>query len=121
MKLRHRLAGLAAIVALTSHSHALNPPSASDGPIKLLACVVTSARMLEVHVDNQGDEAMFCNFRCNYELGGKMFSHTFGETIPKRFQGRIGAFDTNGARPGTYSGEVGSCKKVSHDTPRSAP
>jgi hypothetical protein len=121
MKSRQGLVGFLMMVTLTPAIHALTPPSASDGPIKLLACVVTPARVLEAQVDNQSDDAMFCNIRCNYELGGNMFSHTFGETIPKRFQGRIGAFDTSNARPGNYSGEVGSCKKVSHESPRSAP
>jgi hypothetical protein len=92
---------------------ALTTPSASDGPIKLLSCTVAPNGMLEAQVANQGDEAMFCNIRCSYELGGKMFSHTFSETIPKRYQGTLGKFDTSNGRPGSYPGEVGRCKKVS--------
>ena len=115
MKTIHRLNCFVTMVALATAAHALNPPSAADGPINLLSCVVAPTGVLHAHVDNQGDDAMFCNIRCNYELGGKMFSHTFDGTIPKRFQGRFGEFDTNGARPGSYPGEVGRCKKVSHD------
>jgi hypothetical protein len=114
MRTRHALA-TAAIVAMQADVHALTTPSASDGPVRLISCTVMSNGILEARVDNTGDEAMFCNVRCSYELSGRMFSHSFSATIPKHFQGSIGKFDTNNARPGNYPGEVGSCKKVSAD------
>lgn len=91
---------------------ALTPPSASDGPLRLLGCTVTNRGILQAQVDNQSDDALFCDIRCGYELGGKMFSHEFSATIPKRFQGSIGEFETHGAREGTYRGEVGRCSRV---------
>jgi hypothetical protein len=106
---RARLAAAALMVAVTAHG--LNPPSASDGPIKLLACVVTPAGILEAAVDSSADVAMSCDIRCNYELAERMFSHTFTATIPARFQGRVGDFDTHNAKPGTYTGELGRCQK----------
>lgn len=111
-----RLFALATLVALAVPQrpvHALTTPKASDGPIRLLGCIVSPNGVLEAQVDNQGDDAMFCNIRCNYEVEGKMLSHTFSETIPKRFQGSIGRFDTSAAKAGNYSGDVGTCKKVS--------
>ncbi len=104
---------LAAMGAGLSAAYALTPPSDSDGPIKLLACVVTPAGILEAEVDSSVDERMTCDLRCNYELGERMFSHTFTETIPARFQGRVGQFETNNAKAGSYSGEVLDCQKVS--------
>jgi hypothetical protein len=112
MKARTGWMVLPALLAAASAGHALTPPSDSDGPVKLLACVVTPAGILEASVDSQSDVAMSCDIRCNYELGERMFSHTFTVTIPKRFQGRVGRFDTSSARAGNYSGEVGSCEKV---------
>jgi hypothetical protein len=106
-------ATIAAMVGAQSDVHGLNPPSASDGPIKLLACIVSPNGMLEAQVESQSEDAMSCNIRCNYELGEKMFSHTFDVTIPARFQGRVGRFDTSTARAGSYPGEVGTCEKVS--------
>jgi len=106
-------AAVATLGAAASAAYALTTPSASDGPIRLLGCVVTPAGVLEANVESQADEAMDCNIRCNYQLEDRNFSHTFNVTIPKRFQGRIGRFDTNNAKAGTYSGEVGTCKKVS--------
>jgi hypothetical protein len=94
-------------------AQALNPPSASDGPIKLLACVVTPAGILEAAVDSSAEEAMTCDFRCHYELAGRMFTHTFTATVPARFQGRVGNFDTHNARPGSYQGEVARCYRTS--------
>lgn len=111
MKTRLWLMVLAAMMAPVVH--ALVTPKASDGPIRLLTCSVSAKGLLEAQVDNQGDDAMFCNIRCNYEIEGKTLSHTFSETIPRHFQGRVGSFDTNNAKAGSYSGEVGSCKKVS--------
>ena len=112
MKTRHWLASLAATLATQADVHGLTPPSASDGPIKLFSCIVTPSGILEAQVDNQTDDALSCNIRCNYELGGRMFSHTFTEMIPKRFSGRVGRFDTSNAKAGNYSGEVGSCDLV---------
>lgn len=112
MKAAHYLA-LAALLATQSDVQALNAPSDSDGPIKLLTCVVSASGVLEADVVSQTDDAMSCNIRCNYELGGRMFSHTFTEMIPKRFSGRVGRFDTSAAKTGSYSGEVGTCSVVS--------
>jgi hypothetical protein len=112
MKARFWLVVVAAIVATQTQVYGLNPPSASDGPIKLLACIVSPNGVLEAQVESRSEHAMSCNIRCNYELGEKMFSHTFYVTVPARFQGRIGRFDTSNARAGTYSGEVGTCKKT---------
>lgn len=113
MKTRYWLVAFAAMVTPGSFVHGLNPPSASDGPIKLLTCVVTPGGRLEAEVDSQADEAMSCIIRCNYELGDRMFAHTFDVTIPARFHGRVGGFDTSNARAGNYSGEVGNCTKTS--------
>ena len=113
MKLRHWLATFAALVAAQAVVHALTPPSASDGPIKLLTCIVSPSGVLEAEVDNQTEDAMNCAIRCNYELGERMFSHTFDVTIPGRFHGRVGRFDTSNAKAGSYSGDLATCKKVS--------
>lgn len=113
MKTRPWLLAAAVLAIPASQVPALNAPKASDGPIRLLGCVVSANGVLVAQVDNQGDDAMFCNLRCNYEVEGKMLSHTFSETIPKHFQGSVGRFDTSAAKAGNYSGEVGSCKKVS--------
>jgi hypothetical protein len=113
MKTRYRLMALAALALPQSAVHAIKPPSSSDGPIKLLACVVTPTGILEAEVDSQSDDAMSCNIRCNYSLGERMFSHSFTVRIPARFTGRVGRFDTSNAKAGNYSGDVGTCEKVS--------
>jgi hypothetical protein len=113
MKTRLWLLTAAMLAVPPAQVLALNTPKASDGPIRLLGCIVSPNGVLEAQVDNQGDDAMFCNLRCNYEVEGRMLSHSFSETIPKHFQGRVGRFDTSAAKAGNYSGEVGSCKKVS--------
>jgi len=91
----------------------LTPPSRSDGPVRLLNCVVSDAGILEAEVDSSSDDAMSCNITCNYQIEGNAFSHWFNETIPARYHGRVGKFDTSGARPGNFSGDVGTCKKTS--------
>jgi hypothetical protein len=111
VKTRLSFAALAA-VAVTQSVYSLNPPSDSDGPIKLLSCVVSPSGVLEAEVDSKSDDAMNCNIQCNYELGDKLFSHWFNVTIPKRYIGRVGHFDTNGGRAGTFSGELGTCRKT---------
>jgi hypothetical protein len=113
MKMRHWTIALAAMVTTQADVYGLTPPSSSDGPIKLLTCVVTPAGILEAEVDNQSEDAMNCNIRCNYELGEQTFSHTFNVTIPARFNGHVGRFDTSNAKAGNYSGDVGTCKKTS--------
>ena len=113
MKTRHCLVVLAALVAPQANVLGLTPPSDSDGPIKLLTCAVTPTGILEAEVESQTDDAMSCYIRCSYELGDRKFSHTFEVTIPGRFQGRVGGFDTSNAKAGNYSGDVGSCKKAS--------
>ena len=102
----------ACVMVAAAHVSGLTPPSKSDGPVRLMNCVVSAGGVLEVEVDNQSDDPMNCNLRCNYEVGGQTFSHWFSETIPARFNGRIGRFDTSGGKAGSYSGEVGTCKKT---------
>jgi hypothetical protein len=111
VKTRLLFATLAATAA-TQDVSGLNPPSDSDGPIKLLSCVVSASGVLEAEVDSKSDDAMNCNIQCSYEFGGKPFSHWFNVNIPKRYVGRVGRFDTNGGRTGTFSGEVGTCRKT---------
>jgi hypothetical protein len=113
MKTRSCLLALAAMAAAQSDVYGLTPPSDSDGPIRLLTCIVSPQGVLEAEVDSRTEEAMNCNIRCNYELGGKPFSHSFNVTIPGRFQGRVGRFDTTNGKAGNYSGDVGTCKKTS--------
>jgi hypothetical protein len=113
MNTRICLLALAAIALPRTTLHALTSPSSSDGPIKLLTCVVTPTGILEAEVASGSDDRMNCNIRCNYELGERMFSHSFNATIPGRFSGRVGRFDTSNAKPGNYSGDVGTCKKIS--------
>ena len=112
MKVRHGLVALAATVLAQADVYGLTPPSSSDGPIKLLNCIVSPQGILEAEVDNQSEEAMSCTLRCNYELAERRLSYTFSVTIPKRFNGRIGRFNTENARAGNYSGEVGACEKA---------
>lgn len=111
MKTRGALALAATTMAVTVAAYALNPPSSSDGPVKLLACVVSPSGILEAEVDSVADETLSCSIRCNYELGEHMFSHTFEVSIRPRFHGRVGGFNTNNARPGNYSGDVSNCEK----------
>ncbi|HYJ39801.1 MAG TPA: hypothetical protein VEW08_03360 [Steroidobacteraceae bacterium] len=111
MKTRHWLIALGAMVALHADVYGLTPPSASDGPVRLLACVVTPQGILEAEVDNQTEDSMECSIRCNYEFGDKMLSQSFNVTIPGRFHGRVGRVDTTAARAGNYSGDLGDCKK----------
>ena len=113
MNARFSLLALAALALPQSMVHAIKPPSSSDGPIKLLVCVVTPTGVLEAEVDSQSDDAMSCNIRCDYSLGDRMFSHSFTVRIPARFNGRVGRFDTSNAKAGNYSGDVGSCEKIS--------
>lgn len=107
----YRVAITAAVLAAPS-TQALTPPSASDGPMKLLNCVVTTAGILQAEVYSSADETLSCDIRCDYELGERMFSHTFTESIPARFQGRVGRHDVTNARAGNYSGEIGNCQKI---------
>ena len=104
---------LVTIVAIAAAQvFALTSPSKSDGPVRLLNCVVSGTGLLEAEVDSQVDDAMNCNLRCNYDVGGSTFSHWFNESIPAHFNGRVGNFDTSGGKAGNYSGEVGTCKKA---------
>ena len=112
VKTRHALAASALIASFHADVHALNPPSDSDGPIRLLNCVVSSGGLLEAEVDSQSEDALLCNLRCNYELGGQTLSQWFEARIPAHFNGRVGRADTSGAKPGKYSGEVGTCRKT---------
>jgi hypothetical protein len=103
---------MATALAAAAAAYALNPPSSSDGPVKLLSCVVTPAGILEAAVDSQSDDPMSCDITCHYELADRRFSHTFSVTVPARFQGRVGQFDTNNARAGNYPGEISDCRKI---------
>lgn len=112
--MKARLVGfaLAALAAIQTDVHGLIPPSKSDGPVRLMSCIVSASGILEVEVDSQTDDPMECNFRCNYEIGGQTFTHWFTESVPARFNGRVGQFDTSGGKAGSYSGDVGTCKKT---------
>jgi hypothetical protein len=112
MNARHCWVAIIAAGTAASAAYALVAPSASDGPVKLLSCVVTPAGVLEASVDNQSDDAMSCDIRCSYELGGRTFSHDFSLSIPAKYQGRVGQFDTGNAKAGNYPGEIGRCQKV---------
>jgi hypothetical protein len=104
-----------AVLGLTvtqTHVYGLTPPSDSDGPVRLLNCIVNPGGILEAEVDSQSTDDMDCNIRCNYELGGSTFTHTFNVTIRKRFQGRVGRFDTSNGKAGSYSGDIGNCEKT---------
>jgi len=92
---------------------ALTPPGKTDGPIRLLSCIVSATGILEAEVDNTSDSAQSCNLRCNYDIGGQTFSQWLEVSIPARFNGRVGRFDTSGGKAGNYSGDVGTCTKTS--------
>ncbi len=111
MRTRYFLVALAATAMTQSTVYGITPPSSSDGPIRLLTCVVKPNGILEAEVESQADESMNCNIRCNYEFGERMFSQSFNVTIPARFHGRVGRFDTSNGRPGNYSGDLDSCQK----------
>jgi hypothetical protein len=112
MRTRYFLVALAATAMTQSAVYGITPPSSSDGPIRLLTCVVNPNGILEAEVESQADESMNCDIRCNYELGERMFSESFNVTIPARFYGRIGRVDTHNARAGNYSGDLGKCRKI---------
>jgi hypothetical protein len=113
MKTRLALAALVAVAATHADVSALTPPSKSDGPIKLMNCIVSGDGTLEAEVDNTSEDAQNCNIGCNYEMGGQTFSHWFEVSIPARYSGRVGRFDTAGGKKGSYSGDVGTCQKTS--------
>jgi hypothetical protein len=112
MKTRLIFISLVALFATQSDVHGLTPPTASDGPVRLLTCTVSPQGILEAEVDSQTEDRMSCNIRCNYEVGEHRFSHSFNETIPGRFHGHVGHFDTTSAKAGNYTGDIGTCKKV---------
>lgn len=109
MRARRLLVALTAVA--TVQVFGLTPPSKSDGPVRLLNCVVSGSGMLEAEVDSQTDDPMTCDIQCNYDIGGQIFTHWFQETIPARFNGKIGRFDTTSGKKGSYSGEIGNCRK----------
>jgi hypothetical protein len=113
LKTHHYLIALAAIAMPPAAVHGLTSPTISDGPVKLLGCTVNSQGILEASVDNQTEDTMSCTIRCNYELGERMFSQLFTVSIPGRFTGSVGHFDTSNAKTGNYSGELGACEKIS--------
>jgi hypothetical protein len=99
-------------LVIASAAYALTPPSASDGPVKLLSCVVTANGVLEAAVDNTSEDRLRCHIRCSYQMAERTFNHSFVETIPPRFQGRVGQFDTTNGKAGSYPGEISGCEKV---------
>jgi len=111
VKARLCLVALGSVVSMQADVFGLTPPSKSDGPVRLLNCVVSPTGVLEAVVDSTSEDAMTCELRCNYEIGGHTFSQWFEEFIPARYNGRVGKFDTSGGKPGNYSGDVGTCTK----------
>lgn len=111
MKTRTFGAAVIAVVAASS-VYPLTPPSASDGPVKLLSCVVSPNGVLEASVDNTSEDRLRCHIRCTYQLAERTFNHSFVETIPPRFQGRVGQFDTTSGKAGNYPGDVSGCEKI---------
>ncbi len=84
----------------------------SAGPIRLVSCVVNRAGLLEAEVENTSDAAQVCNLRCDYTLEDTTSSHWFEVSIPARFSGIVGQFDTSRGRPGSYSGRLGNCRST---------
>ena len=84
----------------------------SPGPIRLLACAVSNAGLLEVSVKNVSGTVHTCDLRCDYIVGGTTISHHFKVSIPSRFSGIVGQLDTFRGQPGTYAGQVGVCEKL---------
>ena len=82
----------------------------SSGPVRLLSCVVSRAGLLEAEVENTSDTAQICNLRCDYTLEETTSSHWFEVSIPARFSGIAGQFDTSRGRPGSYPGHIDSCR-----------
>lgn len=99
------------LLAASMVTSAITPPSASDGPVKLLYCVVSPGGILEAVVDSQTDDRMSCHIRCTYQMAERTFQQSFEETIPARFQGRVGKFDTMTGKAGNYPGEIFGCEK----------
>ena len=111
MTVRRVLLAIGVLTVSDVDVQALTPPSNSDGPVKLLTCVVSSQGILEAEVASQSDDAMDCFIRCNYEFGDRLLSQGFHVIIPSRFQGRVGGIDTSAGKVGNYSGEISGCKK----------
>ena len=84
----------------------------SSGPIRLLSCVVSRAGLLEAEAENTSDTAQLCNLRCDFTLEDTTSSHWFEVSIPARFSGIVGQFDTARGRPGSYSGRLGGCRST---------
>ena len=82
----------------------------SAGPVRLLSCVVSRAGLLEAEVENTSDTKQICNLRCDYTLEETNSSHWFEVSIPARFSGIVGQFDTSRGRPGSYPGHIDSCR-----------
>ena len=82
----------------------------SAGPVRLLSCVVSRAGLLEAEVENTSDAPQICNLRCDYTLQETTSSHWFEVSIPARFSGIAGQFDTSRGRPGSYPSHIASCR-----------
>ena len=100
---------------------ALTPASDSDGPVRLLNCVVSPNGILQAEVDNQSDQALSCSIRCDYKISDQTFSQWLEVRIPKQFNGRLGHIDATGAKAGNYSGSLGKCEKTDSDTGMTIP
>ena len=92
---------------------ALASPLVADtpGPVRLLSCVVSNAGLFEAEVENTSDSARVCNLRCDLVISDTTIPHRFEVSIPARFRGIVGQFDTSRGRPGSYAGHVRDCRK----------
>jgi len=84
----------------------------APGPVRLLSCVVSNAGLLEAEVENTSDSAQACSLRCDYRIEEAMTSRRFEVSIPARFSGVAGQFDTSRGQPGRYSGLIGMCRAI---------
>jgi hypothetical protein len=82
----------------------------STGPVRLLSCAVSRAGLLEAEVENASDSAQTCKLRCEYVIHATTVSHWFEVTVPARFSGIAGQFDTARGLPGKYPGQLGVCR-----------
>jgi len=74
------------------------------GRLFLGATANPGAPKFEAEVENTSDATQICNLRCDYTLEETTSSHWFEVSIPARFSGIVGQFDTSRGRPGSYPG-----------------
>ena len=84
----------------------------TPGPVRALACIVSETGLLEAEVSNTSDVGQSCRLRCDYVIREATLTHAFEATIPARYRGRAGQFDTSSGRPGRYAGHVDACRDV---------